>query len=282
MDYFVSAEDSVYYHWQLELLLESFHMHGLEDRLVIALAETHAPCHKDFRRRLNNHKRLFLHKNEGRSRNFVRMNKQFGLATALQNNIIQSPYTVIDPDMVLVQPVTHPSENITFQTDPELVATVCESKGCDINRHIRERLPAEANGLWLPIGNVFALRDIPKEIATRALGWTQTFLNEASFRTPERWKYMDRVGWAMAMLEFYGHISYRATFDLEITLLHNAPCHFIHYTHGLPPVFSKYMFRYEPPDIFSGDETPYHALLKENPTTSTNYVRKIAERVLYS
>ena len=39
MDYFVSAEDTVYHHWQLELLIESFKLSNLADKLVIAVAQ---------------------------------------------------------------------------------------------------------------------------------------------------------------------------------------------------------------------------------------------------
>ena len=39
MQYFVSAENSSYFYWQLELLIESFLMQGMEKDLVIGLAE---------------------------------------------------------------------------------------------------------------------------------------------------------------------------------------------------------------------------------------------------
>ncbi|MGH7174761.1 MAG: hypothetical protein ACREGR_00170, partial [Minisyncoccia bacterium] len=70
-------------------------------------------------------------------------------------------------------------------------------------------------------------------------------------------------------------LNIEARTDLEMHLLdHNAENHFIHYQHGLPPVFSKGMFRYEPPACLALGDL-FHTLLSHNPTTSTNVLQKV-------
>ena len=40
MDFLVIAEDIPYYQWQIELLIESFKLQGLQDKLIIYLVRT--------------------------------------------------------------------------------------------------------------------------------------------------------------------------------------------------------------------------------------------------
>jgi hypothetical protein len=59
-------------------------------------------------------------------------------------------------------------------------------------------------------------------------------------------------------------------YNLAKSMLEYYETSFIHYEHGMPPVFNKSMFRYDPPDYISfGD--PYEAIL-ENPSTPSAYL----------
>ena len=59
MEYFVSAGNKAYYHWQLELLIQSFKEYGIEDKLVVAISSSEDPLYKNFCNNLKNHKRIF-------------------------------------------------------------------------------------------------------------------------------------------------------------------------------------------------------------------------------
>lgn len=71
MEYFVSAEDTSYHHWQLEFLIESFKLHKLQDKLVIAVASNNEEKLVDFSANLKTCQRIFMHDNIGRKRGYL-------------------------------------------------------------------------------------------------------------------------------------------------------------------------------------------------------------------
>lgn len=84
----------------------------------------------------------------------------------------------------------------------------------------------------------------------------------------------ENLAWAITMLEYFGHLSYHGTFDFECQLPENTLKNFVHYNKGLPPAFSKKMFKFEPPNVL-GMGDPFEVLLKNNPSQVTHYVQTI-------
>lgn len=82
------------------------------------------------------------------------------------------------------------------------------------------------------------------------------------------------------MLEYYGHITYKGTYEYEMSLLDSGLQHnFIHYKYGFPPHFNKKMFTYKEP-IFLSMGDPFQKLKENNTTTCTNYVTSIVDSYL--
>ena len=75
MQYFVSAEKTPYFYWQLELLIYSFKRFGLEDQLVIGLAESEegGPSAPKYLAKC----RYLLHENYGKNLGYSPLNKIF-------------------------------------------------------------------------------------------------------------------------------------------------------------------------------------------------------------
>src|SRR5208283_4673566 len=136
MEYFVSAEDTSYHHWQLELLIESFKAHNLQEKLVIAVASNPEEKLIDFTANLKTTKRIFMHDNIGRKRGFLPLNRPYSLFAAVSQGLVKLPVTLIDPDMILTTPVPAPKENIQFQLNPLFSLTYVEQNHCHIQKHI--------------------------------------------------------------------------------------------------------------------------------------------------
>lgn len=63
MDFLVIAEDIPYYQWQIELLIESFKLQGLEDKLFIYLVKTNDSVDA-IKININDHKNVIYYKSE--------------------------------------------------------------------------------------------------------------------------------------------------------------------------------------------------------------------------
>lgn len=227
MDYFVSAEDTCYHHWQLELLIESFKLNNLQDSLVIGIAKNSEEKLVDFSHNLRKKSRIFTHENLGRAKDCLALNRSYGLYTAIANGLIKQPFTLIDPDMVLIKPVQS-ENNIEFQVNSSFV-----------------------------LSSVMSFNSVPNEFFAKVT----TFAGKAS--------------WSAVLQEFKDKLSYKPRQDLEMTLLDNNKTHnFIHYDHGLPPVFSKLMYKFKPPEAFVMGNL-FESILQNNPTSSTNYFQDV-------
>lgn len=273
MDYLVSAENTTYHWWQLELLIESFQAHSMEDNLVIAFATNDGPKHQEFFKNLRHHKRLFYHDNHGRECGYLPINKAHAAHLACNYQAIKQPFCIIEPDMLLVKPVEDVT-GICFQYNPAFTIDHVEHNGLnireDVQRIIREHNLLEKD-LWLPLGSVYTFKNVPADLFTRAIHWTERFISDKT------WWHAGKVGWAMAMLDYSGSVPLRGHYTMEMTLIdHNCDHNIIHYTNGLPPVWSKHMYKYQPPDdLCMGGPTPFDVILEHNPTSSTNYLQKI-------
>ncbi len=254
IDYFVSAENTAYQHWQLELLIESFKLQGLQDNLAIALANNQEEKLVDFTHNIKKHKRIFLHDNRGLKS--PPLNRIYSLFTALENKLVKQPLVLIDPDMILVTPVSY-TENITFQVNPLFTKDYC---------------PIEI-GNWIPLGSVMIFNDVPLDFFKRVIERAE------SLELDKNCWHNERVAWILTMLEYHGHISYKGVYDLEMTMMDNLKHNFIHYTKGLPPVFNKYMYKYKPPNTFVMGNL-FDCLLENNPTMSTDYMQQVVRSYL--
>ncbi len=283
MDYIVSAEDTPYYHWQLELLIQSFKLHGLEDSLLIALANREVPRTPDFTRLLSKHKRIMTHENMGRKRGYAYLNKPYAVSTALGKGELKAPFAVIEPDMLLFKPIQPEQEPISFQIKEQFSFEKVQEHA-NIRKHIKDATFEKSETLWLPLGSVYVFGDVPYDLFSRVVSWAEVlafecFKKEAEKKKPvEYWKYLERAGWVLGLLNYIGFTPYKGTHTYEMSLMdHNIQHNFIHYTNGMPPTFSKHMFKYEPPDYISGGTTPFEAMLQETPTTVSLYMHQLVQ-----
>jgi hypothetical protein len=284
MDYFVSSEDTAYGLWQTELLIQSFKMAGLEESLVVAVAGNDEPKVVNFQRNLSPHKRRFRHENIGRKRGLLPMNKPYSVYQGLASGVLTQPFVLLSPDMVLAKEVQPDAANVRLQVNHGLTKEVCESAHVPVSKHVAGLLssvPKADHNCWVPLGSVMCFDDVPHEFFVRVLNWCETLefdrhrhFVESRQPAPECFL-SEKAAWVLALIEFWGTLHVQPKENLEMTLLdHRMDHHFVHYRHGLPPVFSKGMFRYEPPTALALGDL-FHTLLSHNPTTSTSVLQGV-------
>jgi len=269
MQYFVSIENTTYFYWQIDLLIESFKMCGQEDNLVIAIAENDGPKSPNYGKNLLQHKHRFMHNNLGKNRNYLPLNKFYGLTLALSNKVIKSPFAVIHPDMVLQKPLEEPDVNILFQNNPNTIPLVEKIKPqleemAEKNKFDLKRLPPS-----IPLGATMVFKNVAPDFFNRVMARTNWFIS----KNPQADWDLATAAW---LLTIYEHLtSYKTkAISLECRLIDNDfPANLIHYRSGLPPVFSKKYYK----GLLQVGRNPYDVLMAHNPTSATEFMRKVVQ-----
>lgn len=275
MQYFVSIENISYFHWQIELLIESFKHHNLQDKLCISIAENKNPCLLSYTKNITQHKNILVHPNN----ELKCINKIHGLIAFLESGKLKAPYTIIHPDHILLKPVEQSEPTILFHEDSlsnlqfqiEQITSAIASKF-----NLREFN-------WIPLGDVIVVnQDLPVDFYSRILHIIESLKEKIDG------KKLDKMAWILLLHELLfiknpPSISIKGG-RLEQSLLdHKVVMNFIHYKHGIPPEFSKYYYKYELPlALVPNGLDPYHAIYANNVTTSTDYVCKLIKSYLGS
>lgn len=268
MQYFVSIENTTYFYWQIELLIESFKMCGLEDKLVIGIAENNQPKFVAYSKNIVRHPHQFLHINQGEKHNYLPLNKPYAIVAALESGKLKSPFAVIHPDMVLRKPLEEPDVNITFQNDPNValmdkikpqLQEMAEAGKFDI-----KLLPSN-----IPLGATMIFKDVKKEFFSRVaarMGWYSTKYPEADWN-------LAKAAWLTTIYENLGTLKAKGM-SLECRLIDNEfPANLIHYRYGLPPAFSKKYYK----GAIRLDADPHEMLMAHNPTSATDFIQKVVQ-----
>ena len=258
MKYFVSIENTEYFRWQAELLIESFNLIGLEDDLIIAVAESELTGDK-YHYNLNNHKNKFLHENVGLKQGLITLNKIFSLYVAATSGLLGDEFTVLHPDMLIVRPMASEKESVVFA--PE------ETPEDEILKKARENreIPDWMSGM----GKTMVFKDFPTEFFKTVLQmmcWLKDVYGS-------EWDVQRGAWMSSAMCD--SKITFQQSQFLEMPLLVEVPtnCPIIHYRHGITPYFNKR--NYKNNIVLSSNPDPLYAMSLVNPNSNTNYLINI-------
>jgi hypothetical protein len=208
-----------------------------------------------------------MHENVGRKNKYLPLNKAYALVVAHEQNLLKSPFAVIHPDMVLMNPLDEPQTNITFQTDSSVGTLVEKIKPlledfAKVNKFDVKLLPET-----IPLGSTMIFKDVPADFFRRVYSRMNLLVQENS---DADWD-LAKAAWMMTMYENVATLKYTSAW-FECRLIDNEyPANLVHYRLGLPPAFSKKYYS----DNISFDNDPHDMLLAHSPTSSTEFIQKV-------
>ena len=268
MQYFVSMENTSYYLWQIELLIESFKYHHLENDLIITITENKNPSFTGYKKNLINHKNKFVVMDFGKEHNNLR-----SLMWALETKNLKKPFVLMHPDMVLLNPIEEKEDNIVFNLD-----NLNDELKKELSIYMKEvlkKMSIDYWFMWIPLGDTLIFdKKVPDSFFTDVYQELQLLIQKFGSKLNK----IETVAWMMAI---YKHVFFDNPFDLtlkgeelEQTLMdHNTLRNIIHYKHGIPPEFSKYHFKYEPPvTLVLNELSPFKSIFNNNITSSTDFL----------
>ncbi len=163
MQYFVSIQNNAYSRWQAELLIESFKYHGLEDQLVVVIADNDQPDIPEFSKNLLAHKRKHTYMNFGQK--FKPFNKTRSLIWALdEGKVLQKPFVLLHPDMLLLNPIEPRKESFVYDINDSYDLKFLSER---VSLAMREREGEWFS--WIPLGDTMIFNeDIPNSFFVKA------------------------------------------------------------------------------------------------------------------
>lgn len=275
MQYFVSIENTPYFHWQVDLLIESFKMANLEDKLVISVANNQDNFRfKTYGKNLDVHQPSFSHDNFGKELGYLPLNKIRAIAAAMEHKILAQPFAVIHSDMVLREPIKVDGKSTFYfdtcvEPDAETKWTVLEPRITQIIQNFG--LTREAAAKWLPLGDILVFQAMPENFVYRWLERTMEIVREKHVTafSPEK------DGLILALYDFLGRNLFYQGKPFQSNLLERNASNFIHFKHGIPPVFNKRNYLHLGSGL-AGDD-PLDIILSHNPTPNTDWLQKVVK-----
>ena len=285
MEYFVSAGNKAYHHWQLELLIQSFKEYDIEDKLVVAISSSEDPLYKNFCNNLKNHKRIFEYDCDG---SFGPERGLVGLHEVLKTGELSQPFTFLRSDTILM----HPTGGTSIEEDANNYEIQFSHNPLMNLKHFKEHgIANDHEGGWIELGNVLCLNNIElsffERLCHRMVDITSN--KEKYFKDPyltyknkKVWEaFAEKVCWIITIIENANNLRLKGITDLEISLYNNHTASFlIDYSNGLPPFFTKNTYKYENNYYCTDFETPFEALSDRFNTTTTSYVSNIVRNYL--
>lgn len=282
MQYFVSAENSSYFYWQLELLIESFLMQGIQDDLVIGLAENNDQKIRGYSFNIVKYGQKFIHNNEGRDIDYLPVNRVNALMYALAYGILKFPFVLIHADMILKNPIITKEEDEDFGVIINNYEEISDADKKQIKEAIGIELEKVAKDREISVDSFPEIPAISSPIVFNKsfeYMWETFFsklkINMLNFLEKKGKNFpCERAAWEQTFMESFKHCSVKGDFMSAPLMYDDNNINLIHYKSGIPPVFNKRFFKFENATYYSG-QGPYETILDHNPTVNTNYLHQV-------
>lgn len=270
MDYFIDLDQTPFHQWQLELLIESFRYHNLQDNLVVCLNETfNSPLEFNINSKI--HKRIIKpYRNIGKLRGYNKLNAFYNIHSALKEGLLKQPFCKMPIDCVLFEPMSiQDYPIISFQVDPDFTPQLIIEK---TNLSVKEEN-------WPSIGEIVCFNNIPIEFFQQLIYRTEQLAFRQAKESCKIWEDTDRLSLNLKVQECVGQVNIQGVYTYQSTMYSNKPQNFICYKKGFLPIFEKKMFSYEPPHYFSFGN-PFKILSEHFPSGAFYYMSTLAKNYL--
>lgn len=281
MQYFVSIENTSYFYWQLELLIESLNMLGIGDKLVVAVAENNSQKVVGFSSNIVKHEIKFVHPNEGREQGYPPLNRVGAIRYALAYGALEFPFALVHADMVARRPLEEPDEDLpcVFVNNFD---DYSPSEDDIINREIKSDIAKLASDRGVDIDEIpnipffsppvvfnKSFKSISDVFFSRLQKNMVSILERKGSSFP-----CEKAAWELTLAESFQHCSVKGRFMSAPLMFDSESPNFLHYRAGIPPVFHKKFYRFDEGNYLTG-QGPYETILENNPTVGTDFLQKV-------
>lgn len=281
MEYFVNSEQKAYDDWQLELLIESFKHHEIDEFLTIAGANVNQDRY-DKLYNLIAHKNYFPYQSIGQKRGFTKLDELYSLAWCIQNQKLGQRICLIQPSVVIKNKsytLNIPDkETFAVAIDPFFTFDHAEKMAGNFWENQNNSKDFYKNN-WLPVGNVIFLNKISYEFVSRTIILAENLIVNQIINKIPVWEDTIKLAWALNTIDHIGRINIFASYEYTSSMSDASNAPFIDYHAGLPPTFNKSMFTFKPPiNIAFGDPIEVLANCRSSPNAA--YMAEIANSLL--
>ena len=281
MEYFTSAENHSYYHWQLELLIESFKEIQLEKNIVVSLSKSNSFQNPLFLNNIIKHKRIQGYENIGNIRGHDPLNKLYSLLWTLRSGLIKQPLFYLPTDVVIrsepdIQFGEYPE--FVFYPDPFFTIDTAEKAVGPFWKWINKE-KADYKQKWVPTNSLFAISNIPETFFHFVIHRAELFAVQQLLNNQPIWDQTIYLALATSLSDHIKNIYCRAEYSLMSNLLDGTNTPFISYAKGMLPIFHKSMFTYAN-IAHASFGNPIQILSENFPSPNANHVSILARKSL--
>lgn len=282
MQYFVSAENSSYFYWQLELLIESFLMQGMEKNLVIGFSENHDQKIRGYSSNIVKYGTKFMVPNEGRESGYLPLNRISSIRYGLAKGMLNFPFVMIHADMILKNPVVLSEDDENFgmimnnfdETDALEDAAVKARVEEFIKKMAEEKSVKAESVTRIPFFSAPVIFNTPigscsEVLFSKVHSYEKMLLDEKGPNFP-----CERTAWELSIAEGFQHFNAKGKFMAAPLVFGGEDFNFIHYRLGIPPVFHKKYFKFDGGFCYAS-AGPYEVLMDHNTTVNMNYMHQV-------
>lgn len=269
MKYIVSAENSSYFYWQLELLIESFLYHGIQDDLIICMAENDKPKNISYCKNLAKYSKKIIHEDFAKDKGKKNLNRLLSLYNLVKKKYLSCPFVIIHSDMILKKPVE-------LVEDIDLISSVINKKEnveeilIKNNENYKELDENLINyNFSMPVlFNYHANKETLDLFFLKLLNNYKDFYDNKDYENLP----IEEAAWKQTIIDSFGH--FRIALRLLSCNIHEElDANFIHYKNGIVPFFHKKYFKLEGITIH---QDPFESLLKfKDSNENTKYIEQL-------
>lgn len=278
MQYLTCIENSIYYHWQIELLLESFKKYQNESELIVAIPNKSNPveCFGKFHKNLSVYDNTIYFHDICQSCN---INSVYIPWIFAKRNILKETFCMVSPDCVFqntfdYDPADQPE--IVLALDPFLTFELARFHLGDFWIPFTDN-PDKIKNAWVPVGQAMLFNKIPVDFFEKAIQIAEIL---AKNQEKHVWDMTSRIAWILAII-FYSE-GFKVKNDINVQYItSNESGHFVTYEHGINDLFNKKQFLFLSPHFVSAGD-PIETLASLLQTKNSNYVSSIAKSTIAS
>jgi hypothetical protein len=281
MEFFVGIENTDYCAWQIELLLESFHQHQIQDRLLVTNVASQTKPSQNFNFHLSKHKRIYNIQKSKLDSKYSRLTVLLALYNSLKYNLIHQPFIYLQPSVV----VSKPELVKEFKFDGDILYSPDEHFNLE---HYKQQIPGFINyfshvnninpSLFLKLGGVIVFQNAPLSFFQNAIHICKKLIQIQIKSKQEVYEHTDKLALSLAVIQDLNKLKL-SSLSLCTHLMSNSDNVFLDYERGMPPMFVKSMFQFKPP-LFASCGHPYEVINEHNPTATSLYLAKLARNLL--